>query len=210
MEHCCYPFVNLPLPYADNALVPFIDAETMRLHHDRHLQTYVNNLNAALQAQPMLQTLTLEELIRISGHLSQKLSVPIRNNAGGVYNHRFYFAGLSPASGIADAPLLLEQIERQFGNLEQLKTALRDAALSVFGSGYTWLVSDRGRLRILTTANQDTPAAHSLSPILVIDVWEHAYYLKHRNVRAAYFDDWFSVIDWQRAQHCYLVSCTAR
>ena len=210
MEHCCYPFVNLPLPYADNALEPFIDAETMRLHHDRHLQTYVDNLNAALQAQPMLQTLTLEELIRISGHLSQKLSVPIRNNAGGVYNHRFYFAGLSPSSGIADAPLLLEQIERQFGNLEQLKTALRDAALSVFGSGYTWLVSDRGRLRILTTANQDTPAAHNLSPILVIDVWEHAYYLKHRNVRAAYFDDWFSVIDWQRAQHCYLVSCTAR
>lgn len=195
-----YPFVNTPLPYAYDALEPFIDEKTMHLHHDRHLQTYIDNLNRLLEENPALQRYSLEQLLSVWRRLPCHLRIPVRNNAGGVYNHRFYFDGLSEPGVSRPAPRLFQEMTRQFGSPENFKTQFKDAALSVFGSGYAWLLSDRGTLKIVTSANQDTPWGGALTPVLNIDVWEHAYYLKHYNVRAAYIDDWFRVINWEQAE----------
>lgn len=199
-----YPFTNTPLPYAYDALEPFIDAKTMELHHDRHLQGYINNLNKALQPYPYLQTLTLEQLIRKAGQLPCGMQTAIRNNAGGVFNHRFFFQGLTNPAKDRPEGALARNLERQFGSFEQFRDAFQQMALSVFGSGYAWLAVDRGRLCILPTANQHSPVEQCLSPILTLDVWEHAYYLKHYNLRADYIHDWFQVIDWARAETLYL------
>ena len=195
-----YPFVNTPLPYLYNGLEPFIDEETMHLHHDRHLQTYIDNLNRFLEENPALQQFSLEELLSIWRRLPCHLQAPLRNNAGGVYNHRFYFNGMTPPGSPCSAPPLFEAMSRQFGSPEKFQAQFKEAALSVFGSGYAWLVLDRGCLRIVTSANQDTPLFHSRTLILNIDVWEHAYYLKHYNLRAAYIDDWFRVVNWKTAE----------
>ena len=201
-----YPFVNTPLPYLYNGLEPFIDEETMHLHHDRHLQTYIDNLNRFLEENPALQQFSLEELLSIWRRLPCHLQAPLRNNAGGVYNHRFYFNGMTPPGSPCSAPRLFEAMSRQFGSPEKFQAQFKEAALSVFGSGYAWLVLDRGCLRIVTSANQDTPLFHSRTLILNIDVWEHAYYLKHYNVRAAYIDDWFRVINWEVVEKRFLCS----
>ncbi len=200
-----YKFVNLPLPYAFEAMEPFIDKKTMELHHNRHLQTYINNLNKALDSYPELQKLPLESLATPPQTLPPANWTAIRNNAGGVYNHRFFFNGLIPAAD-AKAPsgMLLGDIVKVYGSFDNFKDAFKEAALSVFGSGYAWLVVDgQGDLTITTTANQDTPLSWGLCPVLTIDVWEHAYYLKHYNLRADYIDDWFSVINWQRANRLF-------
>ena len=206
MDNNYYPFVNLPLPYAYNALEPFIDEKTMHLHHDKHLQTYINNLNAALKEHCQLQKMSLEQLIRCSGALPEKLQKEIRNNAGGVYNHRFFFDGLKNPGDKEPEGKLAKEICRQFGSFETFGKELKKAALSVFGSGYAWLVTDRGRLKIIETANQGSPIERELNPIITIDVWEHAYYLKHFNVRAEYIDDWFCIINWDQAESNFL-SC---
>lgn len=195
-----YPFENLPLPYAYDALEPFIDEKTMHLHHDKHLQTYIDNLNAALQDEPRLQALSLEQLIQCADRLPPGSQAAIRNNAGGVYNHRFFFEGMTNPAPQQPSGRLLHQINWQFGGVDAFKEAFKQAALSVFGSGYAWLVYGREGLRIVTTPNQDSPVQRGLCPVLVIDVWEHAYYLKHYNARAAYIDDWMDVIDWHRAE----------
>jgi len=240
-----YPFHNPPLPYSYDALEPFIDAKTMELHHDRHLQTYVDNLNAIITNHPNLQSWTLEKLVFYASSLPASLATSIANNAGGVYNHIFYFNQLTndknrhlqepnaetkvleipfmknenripepyaetrtfkPMSFIVDensAPLpeLNGLINKSFGDFEQFKARLKAQALSVFGSGYAWLtIGSDCRLRISSTANQATPLAEGLCPIINLDVWEHAYYLKHYNVRAAYIDDFFNVINWKVAE----------
>ena len=215
-----YPFVNTPLPYAYDALEPFIDEKTMHLHHDRHLQTYIDNLNKLLDENPSLQRFSLEELITHWCRLPKQLQTPVRNNAGGVFNHRFYFEGMIPIgeqctsaafdmtcscfgevlnSGDRPASFSLE-MSRQFGSPEQFRTQFKEAALSVFGSGYAWLVMENGRLVITTSANQNTPLSKNQHPLLNIDVWEHAYYLKHYNIRVAYIDDWFRVVNWRMAE----------
>lgn len=204
MENNYYPFVNQPLPYDFDALEPFIDEKTMFLHHNKHLQTYIDNLNAALENCPKLQKLSLTQLILNSPKMTSDLSISVSRNAGGVFNHRFYFSGLTDKSDCEPEGKLLEAIENCFGSLEEFKQAFKKSALSVFGSGYAWLVSDKGKLKIITTANQSTPLTLGLCPILNIDVWEHAYYLKHYNVRAAYIDDWFHIVDWNRANENYL------
>lgn len=198
-----YPYVNTPLPYAYDALEPFIDEKTMHLHHDRHLQTYIDNLNGLLRDCPALQCLPLEKLLTSPCHIPAPLAVPVRNNAGGVYNHRFFFAGMAPPSGAMVRGRLYCEIDRQFGGLDRFKTLFKAQALEVFGSGYAWLVQEGGRLKITTTPNQDTPLARGQYPLLTIDVWEHAYYLKHYNQRAAYIDDWFAVVDWNRAEQLW-------
>lgn len=200
MENNHYPFENLPLPYAYDALAPFIDEKTMRLHHDKHLQTYIDNLNAALQDEPQLQALSLEQLIQCADRLPQRCQAAIRNNAGGVYNHRLFFQGMANPAKKQPGGRLLGQINWQFGGFAPFRAAFKKAALSVFGSGYAWLVCGGDGLRIVTTPNQDSPVQKGLCPVLVIDVWEHAYYLKHYNVRAAYIDDWMEVVDWERAE----------
>lgn len=216
-----YPFVNTRLPYQYNALEPFIDKKTMHLHHDRHLQTYIDNLNKLLEENPSLQKFSLEELLTHWCRLPKHLQIPVRNNAGGVFSHRFYFDGMAPARerrpsqpfgmSMSDScppgnarsgrdSSFSEEMSRQFGCPEQFHAQFKEAALSVFGSGYAWLVAENRRLVITTSANQDTPLSKNQYPILNIDVWEHAYYLKHYNIRAAYIDDWFRVVNWQMAE----------
>ena len=205
-ENSFYPFVNTPLPYAYDALEPFIDEKTMHLHHDRHLQTYIDNLNKILQENPSLQRFSLKELLVIWRRLPCSLQAPVRNNAGGVFNHRFYFDGLKApgcmkkAGSTCTAPALFKEMSRQFGSPENFRSLFKEAALSVFGSGYAWLVRDCGKLKIVTTANQDTPPLNTMQLLLNIDVWEHAYYLKHYNMRAAYIDAWFHVVNWDQAE----------
>lgn len=200
-EH--YPFVNQPLPYAYDALEPYIDTKTMMLHHDKHLQTYINNLNKVLENKPLLQRLSLEELIQTIPHLPPEIQTQVRNNAGGVYNHRFYFDNLKNPSQGKPEGLSSIAIDKTFGSFEQFQKALKEAALSVFGSGYGWLVCNDGKLEIITTPNQNTPLEQGLCPLLNVDVWEHAYYLKHYNLRADYIDDLFQIINWQQVDENY-------
>ena len=200
-----YKFENTPLPYGYDALEPYIDSQTMQLHHDKHLQTYIDNLNNALKDYPRLQTLTLGELILSAPRLPKAIGTPIARNAGGVYNHRFYFEGIEPPAEQSMNGALEVILDKTFGGYDAFREKFKVAALAVFGSGYAWLVTDRqGRLSIITTANQETPLTRGMCPVLNIDVWEHAYYLKHYNKRTDYIDDWFHVINWSAANSRYL------
>lgn len=199
-EH--YPFENTPLPYPYDALEPYIDEKTMHLHHDRHLKAYIDNLNGILKKYPQLQTLTLEQLISAAGQRPGKDWTAIARNAGGVYNHRFFFSGMCPEGKKAPEGALAVAIDRRFGSLDGFREKFAEAALSVFGSGYAWLVSGRRGLCLVTTANQETPAGAG-TPLLNLDVWEHAYYLKHYNKRADYIGDWWNVVDWDAAERKY-------
>lgn len=203
MENNHYPFVNLPLPYDYDAMEPYIDRKTMQLHHDKHLQTYIDNLNKALADQPKLQDLTLEQLIYNWSKLPKNIRESVKNNAGGVYNHRFYFDQLQNPAPIEPSGPISKGINEEFGSFANFKTKFKEEALSVFGSGYAWLVLDRNKLRIMKTPNQDNPHMFKMCPILVVDVWEHAYYLKHYNVRADYIDNWFSIINWDKVNENY-------
>ncbi|WP_373213784.1 superoxide dismutase [Ruminococcus sp. 5_1_39BFAA] len=199
-----YPFVNSPLPYPYDAMEPYIDALTMELHHNRHLQTYVDNLNKLLKDYPAYHRLSLEELLLYVKSLPENIQTGIQNNAGGVYNHILYFSCLkNPSADILPGPL--EQlIPKYFQDFEGFRAAFTKAALSVFGSGYAWLAADAfGHLHIMTTSNQDTPFSQNLFPLLNLDVWEHAYYLKHYNDRAAYIGDWFHLANWEQAAENY-------
>ena len=196
MENAHYPFVNLPLPYPYNGLEPYIDEKTMMLHHDRHLQTYIDNLNVLLQNRPWLQKRSLPELIQTASQLPEELQTALRNNAGGVYNHRFYFDLLAKPGVAAPSGALLTAIDRDFGSYSRFQEIFKKAALSVFGSGYAWLVEAGGRLRIVTSPNQNTPLEHGLCPILAVDVWEHAYYLDYQNRRPDYVNALWTIVDW--------------
>lgn len=204
MENQFYPFINLPLPYSYNELEPYIDEKTMELHHDKHLQTYINNLNAVLKEHPNLQGISLKGLICSRLRLSHDLQTIIRNNAGGIYNHRMFFQGLKNPSEQAPLGRLSIAINCQYGSYDSFMKVFVKEALSVFGSGYAWLIYDKGRLCITTTANQNSVIERKLKPIFVIDVWEHAYYLKHYNVRGDYINDWLKVINWTEAEKNYL------
>lgn len=202
-EH--YPFINTPLPYPYDAMQPYIDEKTMRLHHDRHLQTYIDNLNKALCKYPQFQSWTLEELILNVPSLPADIQTAVKHNSGGVFNHQFYFSGLAPSVSGQPFGRLAEAIKNRFCNYASFQSQFKEAALSVFGSGYAWLVVNAaGEPEIITTKNQDTPLPLGLCPVLNIDVWEHAYYLKHYNLRADYIDDWFHVINWNQAGKNYL------
>ncbi len=191
-----YPFRLPELPYAYHALEPFIDQRTMYFHHDKHLKTYIDNLNKALEAYPEYQTRTLEELLTRLPELPEELRTPVRNNGGGVYNHEMYFHLMAPAG----QPFSTEVAEA-FGSEDNWKRQMKAAALGQFGSGFAWLVLDTtGALKIIALPNQDNPLTIGLQPILPLDVWEHAYYLKHQNLRSDYIDDWFHVINWNAVE----------
>ena len=202
-EH--YPFVNPPLPYTYDALEPYIDTKTMHLHHDRHLQTYVDNLNNTLKSHPEIHDWSLDKLL-INAHSQgdNDFWKSIRNNGGGVYNHIFYFNVMSDLESRFYAGDLYYGIIDNFESIENFYNKFMEKALSVFGSGYAWLVvNQKGELEIVTTANQDTPIVEGLNPIFTIDVWEHAYYLLHYNDRKSYINSWFNVLDWERADDLY-------
>lgn len=191
-----YPFRLPELPYTYHALEPFIDQRTMYFHHDKHLKTYIDNLNKALEAYPEYQTWTLEELLTRLPELPEELRTPVRNNGGGVYNHEMYFHLMAPAG----QPFSTEVAEA-FGGEDNWKRQMKAAALGQFGSGFAWLVRDTtGALKIIALPNQDNPLTIGLQPILPLDVWEHAYYLKHQNLRSDYIDDWFHVINWNAVE----------
>ncbi|WP_040196493.1 superoxide dismutase [Candidatus Soleaferrea massiliensis] len=199
-----YPFKLPPLPYSYDALEPYIDEKTVMIHHDKHFQTYVDNLNKALKDYPRYHSWTLEELIEHGCKLPENIRTAVHNNAGGVYNHYLYFETLSPNKDQKPTGRLAEAIDRDFGSYDAMKTQLKDAALGRFGSGWAWLVSDEnGKLRIISTANQDTPLEQGLCPIIPMDVWEHAYYLLYQNRRADYAENWFRVANWAQADQYY-------
>lgn len=204
MNH--YPFELQPLPYSYDALEPYIDRETMMLHHDRHLQTYVDKLNEALAPYPRYHSWSLPRLLTQLPLLPPSIRLPVKRNGGGVYNHNLYFRTMSPQK-TAPSDALARTINASFGSMDGLYAAMKDAGTSLFGSGYAYLVRERrgGRdqLRILMLPNQDTPLPLGVCPLLPLDVWEHAYYLKHHNLRADYIDNWFHVINWEAVSDLY-------
>ena len=199
-----YPFVARPLPYEYDALVPVLDAETLTFHHDKHYKTYVDNLNSALSDYPELQKKSLTELLTDISTLPGAVQTAVRNNGGGVYNHELYFDSMREPAGQEPDGALAEAIERDFGSYRQWKEQMKPAAVSKFGSGWAWLVADKdGRLSIVQTSNQDVPDLEDYVPILLVDVWEHAYYLQYQNRRADYVESWFGLINWRKAGKRY-------
>ena len=201
-----YPFKLQPLPYGYSDLEPYIDEETMKIHHNKHLGTYINNLNKVIEKCPRLQKLTLEELIINCNKFPVKFQNDIKNNAGGVYNHELYFESMMGRDSFKiEESKIKKGIERSFGSFEKFKEEFKRSALNIFGSGYNWLVGDlRGQLKIISTPNQNTPDISKLNSLLLIDVWEHAYYLKNQNRRNEYIDNWFNVICWNKVDERYL------
>ena len=199
-----YPFVVRPLPYEYDALVPVLDEETLTFHHDKHYKTYVDNLNNALADYPEQQKKSLVELLSDISGLPDAIQTAVRNNGGGVYNHEMYFDSMKGAVGQEPSGALAEAIDRDFGSYRQWKEQMKQAAVGKFGSGWAWLAADKnGVLSIVQTANQDVTNLEAYTPILLVDVWEHAYYLQYQNRRADYVDGWFHLINWRKAGKRY-------
>lgn len=195
------------LPYAYDALEPHIDAKTMEIHHSRHHQTYINNLNAALADLPELAALPLEALLARIDSLPAQVQGAVRNHGGGHANHSLFWQVMSPHGGGEPDGELAAAIERDLGGLESFRQAFTQAALSRFGSGWAWLVVDgRGKLQVVSSANQDSPLMEGLTPILGLDVWEHAYYLKYQNKRPDYIAAFYNVIDWDEVARRYVAA----
>lgn len=198
-------FKLMPLPYSYDALEPYIDKETMIIHHTKHHQTYVDNLNKLLAKNPELSSKSLEELLTNLDALPKSDKQGIINNAGGVYNHNFFWTIMSPNQDGKPVGKLATAIDNTFGSFDNFKAKFKESATSRFGSGWAWLVSDKdGKLSIISTANQDAPISLGLTPIIGIDVWEHAYYLKYKNKRADYIDNWWNVVNWNQANKNYI------
>jgi len=183
------------LPYDFGALEPHIDAQTMEIHHDRHHKAYVDNANAAL-AGTELENAGVEEVLASLQILPDDKQTPVRNNAGGHANHSLFWEIMSPDGGGEPSGELASAIDDTFGSLDELKTAVNDAGVKRFGSGWTWLVWDGTGLAVYSTPNQDSPVMQSDVPLLGIDVWEHAYYLRYQNKRPDYLQAWWNVVDW--------------
>jgi Fe-Mn family superoxide dismutase len=190
------PFTLPPLPYPPNALEPSIDALTMEIHHDRHHKAYVDNLNKAVLQVPALEKKSIEELLRDLENLPAQVRTAIRNNGGGHFNHSLFWQMMKPQGGGAPAGEVGKAIAAHFGNFADFKTKFTEAATKVFGSGWAWLVMHEGKLAIESLPNQDSPVTAGKHPLLGLDVWEHAYYLKHQNKRADYINDWWNVVNW--------------
>lgn len=186
-----------PLPYDYNALEPYIDEETMHLHHDKHHQAYVNNLNAALEKYPELQNKSAEELIRDLNSVPEDIRAAVRNNGGGHVNHTMFWEIMGPNGGGEPTGEIAAAISRDFGSFDALKQQFNDAGAKRFGSGWAWLVrTAQGKLAVVSTANQDNPLSEGNQPVLGNDVWEHAYYLKYQNRRPDYLAAWWNVVNW--------------
>lgn len=190
------------LPYAYDALEPYIDTETMTIHHDKHHATYVANVNAALEKHPEIGD-DLEALLADVDSIPTDIRQAVINNGGGHLNHALFWELLSPEKQELTTQVLAA-IEEAFGSFDEFKAAFTQAATTRFGSGWAWLVvNENGKLEVLSTANQDTPISQGKAPILALDVWEHAYYLKYRNVRPDYIKAFFDVINWEKVAELY-------
>jgi Fe-Mn family superoxide dismutase len=193
-----------PLPYAFNAVEPAIDALTMEIHHDKHHATYVANLNKALESQPELQGKTIEALLSDLNTIPETVRTAIRNNGGGHANHSLYWEILAPGGRQSPAGSLEKTLLAEFGTLDKFTEQFSNAGLTRFGSGWAWLVLDAGKkLKVYSTANQDSPLSQGDNPLLGMDVWEHAYYLKYQNRRADYIKAFMSVVNWDVVSTIY-------
>lgn len=196
---------KIPLPYSYDALEPYIDAETVEIHYTKHLQAYVDKLNKALEGyDKFTKGKTLEEILSSPNKIPATIREDVINNGGGVANHNLYFSILSKNPKKRPEGKLLNEINRTFGDIEWLIEEVSNVCMSQFGSGYGWLAKDRrGKLCIIRTANQDSPLSIGLTPLLTIDIWEHAYYLKYKNLRADYVKNIWNVIDWTKVEELY-------
>lgn len=194
------PFHLPKLPYAYDALEPHIDAQTMEIHYSKHHAAYVNNLNKALASHPKLHEKSLEEIIKDIPSLPAEIQTTVRNNAGGAFNHSLFWHMMSKGGGGEPKGTLGDEIKKQFGSFSKFKEDFTKAATSVFGSGWAWLLWNSGKLEIRTLPNQDAPVFQNHHPLLGLDVWEHAYYLKYQNRRADYIGAFFNVIAWEFVQ----------
>lgn len=199
-----YPFVVKPLPYEYDALTPVLDANTLMFHHDKHYKAYVDNLNNTLADYPELQKMSLKELLTGLEELPAAARTPVRNNGGGVFNHELYFDSMKCPVGQEPSGALAEALTRDFGSVQQWKEKMKQAAVTQFGSGWAWLLTDEnGILTLQQTANQDVPDLNVYTPIFLVDVWEHAYYLQYQNRRPDYVEGWFTLINWKKAARRY-------
>jgi superoxide dismutase, Fe-Mn family len=190
------PYTLPPLPYDFGALEPHIDAQTMQIHHDKHHQAYVNNLNAALDKHPELHKKSLEELLRGINSVPEDIRTAVRNNAGGHHNHSLFWTIMKKGGGGEPTGALGDAIKKTFGDFTKFKEQVSNAGATRFGSGWAWLCLVGGKLEVSSTANQDSPVMDGKLPILGLDVWEHAYYLKYQNRRPDYIAAWWNVVNW--------------
>ncbi|MGF9643558.1 superoxide dismutase [Paenibacillus sp. MABNS29] len=192
------------LPYAKDAFEPHIDAQTMEIHHDRHHNTYVTNLNAALESAPELQSKSLEDLISNLDSVPESIRTAVRNNGGGHHNHSLFWEVIGPNGGGQPTGAIAEAINNELGGYDKFKEDFTKAATTRFGSGWAWLVVGKdGKLAITSTPNQDSPLFEGLTPVLGLDVWEHAYYLKYQNKRPDYISAFYNVINWDEVNKRY-------
>lgn len=195
------PFELKPLPYSYDALEPVIDARTVEIHYSKHHATYLKNLNAAIEKYPQWFEKSLEDILAELSKVPEEIRTAVRNNGGGVYNHNIYWASMAPKMDGKPIGKLAARINENFGSFDQFKSDFEKAALSRFGSGYAWLsLNKNGVMLIHSTANQDCPLTENLHPILVVDVWEHAYYLNYQNRRADYLSNWWKLVNWEEAE----------
>jgi Fe-Mn family superoxide dismutase len=186
-----------PLPYAYDALEPHIDKATMEFHHDKHHQAYVDKVNAALEGTPLADA-AIEDVLRDLSQVPDDKRGAVKNNGGGHYNHTMFWENMSPDGGGAPAGELAAAIDSAFGSFGELQAKMKETGVNQFGSGWAWLVRDGSGLAVVGSANQDNPISSGQTPLLGIDVWEHAYYLKYQNRRPDYIDAWWNVVDWNR------------
>lgn len=191
------------LPYEYSALEPYVDAQTMEIHYSKHHQAYVNNLNAALEKYPELQEKDIKDLIADLNAVPEDIRGAVRNNGGGHLNHSMFWKMMKKAEGQAPEGELLTAINEKFGSFDEFKSVFAKAGATRFGSGWAWLVVKDGKLDVVSTPNQDNPITDGLTPILGLDVWEHAYYLKYQNRRPEYIENWFNVVNWDEVAKLY-------
>jgi Fe-Mn family superoxide dismutase len=196
-------FTLPPLPYDFTALEPHIDAKTMEIHHGKHHQTYVNNLNAAIEKAPELASKSLEDLMRGVNSLPEAVRTPIRNNGGGHWNHSMFWQIMAPKAGGEPGGALGAAIKSAFGDFAKFREQFSAAGVGRFGSGWAWLINSGGKLSITSTPNQDNPLMEGQKAIMGLDVWEHAYYLKYQNRRPDYINAWWNVVNWKEIEKRY-------
>lgn len=187
------------LPYDYDALAPFISEQIQQLHHDKHHQAYVDNLNKALEKYPEWQNKSIEEVITSLDQIPEDVRTMVRNNGGGHYNHSMFWEMMAPKKGTGQEPsgTLLDKMQHAFGDVKTFKEQFATGATKIFGSGWQWLVVDNREVKLMSTPNQDSPLTQGLTPILGLDVWEHAYYLQYYNKRADYIDAWWNIVNWE-------------
>jgi Fe-Mn family superoxide dismutase len=196
-----YPYSLPQLPYPYDALEPYIDKMTMEIHHTKHHQAYINNLNSALEKYPEFHNLELEEILKKLNQLPEEIRTAVRNNGGGHYNHSLFWEIMKPNGGGEPKGKLKEEIERNFGSFEEFKKLFSETAIKHFGSGWAWLViTPDKKLKVYSMLNQDNPLMNGDIPIMGLDVWEHAYYLKYQNRRAEYVEAWWHVVNWDKIE----------